>query len=62
MKIYGKTGTAQLSTKGEADSWFGGGIETASGNKYAIAIVLENVDENTSPSVTVAKEIIKALD
>lgn len=62
MKIYGKTGTAQLSTKGEADSWFVGGIETASGNKYAIAIVLENVDENTSPSVTVAKEIIKALD
>ena len=62
MDVYGKTGTAQISTTGKADSWFVGGIETEDGEKYAIAVVLENVDENTSPSVTVTKEILKALD
>ena len=60
--VYGKTGTAQISTPGKADSWFVGGIETNDGSKYAIAVVLENVNENTSPSIVVTKEIIKALD
>ena len=60
--VYGKTGTAQISTPGKADSWFVGGIETNDGSKYAIAVVLENINENTSPSIVVTKEIIKALD
>lgn len=60
--VYGKTGTAQISTAGKADSWFVGGIETDDGNKYSIAVVLENVNENTSPAIVVTKEIIKALD
>lgn len=59
---YGKTGTAQLSTEGMADSWFVGGVETESGNVYAIAVVLENVSENSSPSIGVTKEILKHLD
>ena len=60
--VYGKTGTAQINTAGKADSWFVGGIETSDGNKYAIAVVLENINENTSPAIVVTKEIIKALD
>ena len=60
--VYGKTGTAQTSAPGKADSWFIGGIETNDGNKYAIAVVLEDINENTSPSIVVAKEIIKTLD
>ena len=62
MDVYGKTGTAQISTTGKADSWFVGGIETEAGNVYAIAVVLENVNENTSPSIVVTKEILKYLD
>ena len=60
--VYGKTGTAQISTAGKADSWFVGGIETDDGKKYAIAVVLENINENTSPAIVVTKEIIKSLD
>ncbi len=62
MDIYGKTGTAQISATGKADSWFVGGIEKADGTNYAIAVVLENINENTAPSVVVTKEILKALD
>lgn len=62
MDIYGKTGTAQISANGKADSWFVGAISTENGKTYAIAVVLENVDENTSPSVVVTKEIINFLD
>ena len=62
INVYGKTGTAQISTAGKADSWFVGGIETNDGSKYAIAVVLESINENTSPSIVVTKEIIKALD
>ena len=62
-KVYGKTGTAQLSsTDGIADSWFVGAIETEHEKKYAFSIVLENVDENTSPATAVAKQIIGALN
>ncbi len=60
--IYGKTGTAQINSTGKADSWFVGGIETKSGSKYSIAVVIENIDDNTAPSVAVTKEIINALD
>lgn len=60
--VYGKTGTAQINSTGKADSWFIGGIETKNGSKYAIAVVIENIDDNTAPSVTVTKEIINALD
>lgn len=62
MDIYGKTGTAQINTTGMADSWFVGGVETESGETYAIAVVLENVSENTSPAVVVTKEILEILD
>lgn len=62
MEVYGKTGTAQISVTGKAHSWFVGAIETDSGKSYAIAVVLENIDENTSPAVVVTKEIIKSLD
>jgi peptidoglycan glycosyltransferase len=60
--IYGKTGTAQISTAGKADSWFVGGIELNDGSKYSIAVVIENIDDNTSPAIVVTKEIIKSLD
>ncbi len=62
MDIYGKTGTAQISSTGKADSWFVGGIESKDGKKYALAVVVENINDNTAPSVVVTKEIIKSLD
>ncbi len=62
MDVYGKTGTAQVNTTGITDSWFVGGVETADGQVYALAVVLENVTENTSPAIVVSKEIIKGLD
>ncbi len=62
MDVYGKTGTAQINTTGMADSWFVGGIEAENGKTYAIAVVLENVSENTSPAVVVTKEILEVLD
>lgn len=61
MDIYGKTGTAQISANGKADSWFAGAVSTEN-KTYAIAVVLENIDENTSPAVVVTKEIINFLD
>ncbi|MBQ9700910.1 MAG: penicillin-binding protein 2 [Lachnospiraceae bacterium] len=62
MNVYGKTGTAQINTTGITDSWFVGAVETEDGKVYAVSVVLENVKENTSPSVVVTEEIIKALD
>ena len=62
MDVYGKTGTAQVNATGITDSWFVGAVKTADGEGYALAVVLENVTENTSPSVVVTEEIIKALD
>lgn len=58
MDIYGKTGTAQTGVTGKADSWFVGAVTTEAGKSYAIAVVLENVDENTSPAVIVTEKII----
>ena len=62
LYVYGKTGTAQISTAGKADSWFIGGIELDTNTKYAIAVVLENINENTSPAIVVTKEIMNSLD
>lgn len=60
LYIYGKTGTAQVGTEGKANSWFVGVIEKDD-NKYAIAVVIENVDDNTAPAVSVTKEITNFL-
>lgn len=62
MDVYGKTGTAQTGETGKANSWFVGAVTTETGKNYAIAVVLENVNENTSPAVIVTKEIINALE
>ncbi len=62
LYVYGKTGTAQISTAGKADSWFIGGIELDTNTKYAIAVVLENINENTLPAIVVTKEIMNSLD
>ena len=62
MDVYGKTGTAQVNTTGITDSWFVGAVENGDGDVYALAVVLENVTENTSPAVVVTQEIIKGLD
>lgn len=59
--VYGKTGTAQIDSNGLANSWFVGGIETQD-KKLAISVVIEKVDDNTSPAVSVTKDIIKTLD
>lgn len=62
MDVYGKTGTAQTGEAGKADSWFVGAVTTEAGKSYAIAVILEDVNENTSPAVVVTKEIISAID
>ncbi len=57
---YGKTGTAQIDDKGNANSWFTGFIEKDN-NTYVIVVVVENIDENTFPAVGIAKQIADCI-
>lgn len=53
---YGKTGTAQIDDKGNANSWFTGFVEK-SDQTYVIVVVVENVNENTFPAVQITKSV-----
>ncbi len=61
LTVYGKTGTAQINNNESANSWFIGFAQGGE-KKYAIAVVCEEVSENTSPAVTVARDVLKVLD
>ena len=61
LKVYGKTGTAQIDNGNAVNSWFVGFAEK-NGKSYALAVVCEKVDNNISPAVTVARDMLKVLD
>lgn len=61
LTAYGKTGTAQVDDGKAANSWFIGFVEK-DGKSYAIAVVCERVNNNISPAVVVARDVLKVLD
>lgn len=61
LTAYGKTGTAQIDNGAAANSWFIGFAEK-DGKSYAIAVVCEHVDNNISPAIVVARDVLKVLD
>lgn len=65
LTVYGKTGSAEIDSQRNINSWFIGFAEQESSNKnYTIVVVTENVADgiSSSPSVTIANQILKVLD
>lgn len=65
LKVYGKTGSAEIDSDRNINSWFIGFAEDTENEKsYTIVVAVENVASGTSPapSVTIANEILKVLD
>ena len=65
LTVYGKTGSAEIDSERNINSWFMGFAENANTNEnYTIVVVAENVASGTSPapSVTIANQILKVLD
>ena len=65
LTVYGKTGSAEIDSARNINSWFIGFAEEKESEKsYTIVVVAENVAAGTSPapSVTIANQILKVLD
>lgn len=65
LTVYGKTGSAEIDSERNINSWFIGFAENGENERsYTIVVVAENVAEGTSPapSVTIANQILKVLD
>lgn len=65
LTVYGKTGSAEIDSDRNINSWFIGFAEDEENEKsYTIVVVAENVPAGTSsaPSVTIANQILKVLD
>lgn len=65
LTVYGKTGSAEIDSERNINSWFIGFAENEENTKnYTIVVVAENVASGTSPapSVTIANQILKVLD
>ncbi len=56
--VYGKTGTAQ-NPHGEPHSWFSGFVETDSGLKMTLAVIVENGGKGSATAAPIAKEIFQ---
>lgn len=59
-ELYGKTGTAQIDSKGNVNSWFLGYVKIDN-RTYTICVVVENVNENISPAKEITRKIINSL-
>lgn len=55
-EAYGKTGTAEIDTKNNVNSWFVG-YAKKDGKKLAIAVVIEDMPEGSDSAVRCVKEI-----
>ena len=65
LTVYGKTGSAEIDSDRNINSWFIGFAEDEENEKsYTIVVVAENVPAGISsaPSVTIANQILKVLD
>lgn len=58
--LYGKTGTAQIDTNGNVNSWFTGILEY-NGETYTICVVAEKVNENNTPAKEITRKIIEKI-
>lgn len=56
-KAYGKTGTAELNSKDDINSWFIGFAKKGK-KKIAIAVCLEDIKQDSGSATSVAKEIL----
>jgi len=65
LTVYGKTGSAEIDSDRNINSWFIGFAEDEENEKsYTVVAVAENVASGTSPapSVSIANQILKVLD
>lgn len=65
LTVYGKTGSAEIDSERNINSWFIGFAENEeNGKSYTIVAVAENVADGTSPApaVTITNQILKVLD
>jgi len=63
VKVYGKTGTAQICSNCDLlpHAWFGGFIELSNGNKYSITIIIENGGKGSNKPTMMAKKIFQFI-
>jgi peptidoglycan glycosyltransferase len=65
LTVYGKTGSAEIDSARNINSWFIGFAENENtGASYTVVVVAENVAEGTSPApaVSITNQILKVLD
>lgn len=65
LTVYGKTGSGEIDSAKNINSWFIGFAENEETTEnYTIIVVAENVPDGTSPapSVSIANQILKVLD
>jgi penicillin-binding protein 2 len=63
VKIYGKTGTAQICSNCDVlpHAWFAGFIEANNSKKYSITIIIENGGKGSNIPAILAKKIFKFI-
>ena len=63
VKVYGKTGTAQICSNCDLlpHAWFAGFIELNNSKKYSIAIIVENGGKGSNIPAILAKKIFKFI-
>ena len=63
VKIYGKTGTAQICSNCDLlpHAWFAGFIEANNSKKYSIAIIIENGGKGSNIPAILAKKIFQFI-
>ena len=65
LRVYGKTGTAEIDSERNSNSWFIGFAEQKDTKEnYTIVVVTENIPDGTypAPAVTIAGQVLKVLD
>jgi penicillin-binding protein 2 len=63
VKVYGKTGTAQICSNCDLlpHAWFAGFIELSNKKKYSIAIIVENGGKGSNISTILARKIFQFI-
>ena len=63
VKIFGKTGTAQLCTDCDIipHAWFAGFIELKDGKTFSICVLIENGGKGSNKPAKISREIFKFI-